>query len=223
MRLLRIGDVCAHGGTMTEHSQQHDDLRVAIYESSRDELIERIRLRDQGLIVYIASAGAYFEFFVKGSGQLKTPRDFLVESAVVMVLPLISLVFTFVILQHHIMIGRIGRFLQLNYPTPAHWDSHYASWSTKDYLKARTWAQGLLMVIPLAYAASFALSAIPAAKGVGWLQFLIGGTLALDTAILAFIVSLHRHAIRVRKETDALVVTAPLSVPAPQEPSPVTP
>lgn len=190
------------GNIVTEHHTHHDELKVAIYQSARDELIERIRLRDQGLVVYIASAGAYFEFFVKGTSQLKTPHDFATEAAVVMVLPLISLVFTFVILQHHIMIGRIGRFLRRNYLVHEHWDAHYASWATKDYLRARTWAQGLIMLIPLAYAAAFAVNVIPVAQGILWLQFLITAVLLLDGGILFTIVKLHRHATHVRNETD---------------------
>jgi hypothetical protein len=184
-------------------------LRGAYYESARDELIERIKLRDYCLIAYIASAGAYFSFIVKDN--VKMSGEFhvlLMDVGIVIVLPIISLVFTFIILQHHMMIGKIGKFLRRNYKRPPiHWEMDYASWVDKRYLSARTFSQGLLLLIPLGYTLAFALNAFHRVGQDCDSRALVVAVVAIDSIILVGIVWLHIWAYEVRKDTDRVEET----------------
>jgi hypothetical protein len=117
------------------------------YESARDELIQRLALRDQTMIAYIATAGAYFGFIVApAEGASSAAGQPATQLALMMALPVISLVFTYIITQHHVMIGRIGVYTRSVYPdSDSHWDHHYVNWEDKRYLSARTVSQGLLL------------------------------------------------------------------------------
>jgi hypothetical protein len=184
----------------------NDDLTTVhvAYESARNELIQRLTLRDQALIAYIATAGAYFGLVVApatdGNG-----RDVAMEAALVLVLPILSLVFTYVILQHHVMIGKIGEFTRTIMPVNvSHWDSFYASWPDKSYLSARTVSQALLLIMPIVYAASFTLKVIPLSiPDLSTLIFVYFVLLA-DVVMFLLIVRLHIWAYRLRKNTDYL-------------------
>lgn len=175
-----------------------DALRVSYYESAREELIERITLRDQTLVAYIASAGAYFGFVVSP----RTSENTWHELGIVLVLPIISLVFAFVILQHHVMIGKIAAFIRREYAGAAHWDAEYAAWKDKSYLRARTFSQALLLLIPVGYTAAYAAQALQERSPGGGEIPAIVTTLAIDLSVLFWIVRLHFWAYRSRRETD---------------------
>jgi hypothetical protein len=183
-------------------------FKVAYYNSARTEMIERIKLRDLCLIAYIASAGAYFQFFIKGDIVLTTATTFpalLMEAGVVLVFPVISVVFTLLTLQHHVMIGKLGEFIRREYQNGAkHWDRDYASWVDKSYLSARTFGQGILLLIPMGYTATFAINALPRSNGELRSTLVVGVVLLIDIGILVWIIWLHIWAYKVRVNTDSL-------------------
>jgi hypothetical protein len=173
------------------------------YESARDELIQRLSLRDQALIAYIATAGAYFGLVLAPAQSKISATGLAAEASLVLVLPILSLVFTYVILQHHVMIGKIGQFTRTVMPPDVrHWDQYYASWPDKSYLSARTISQALLLVLPVAYAAAFGFRALPLVKGDLGSTALVGFVLIADFVIFAVTMRLQIWAYRLRKETD---------------------
>jgi hypothetical protein len=174
------------------------------YQSARSELIQRLALRDQSLIAYIASAGAYFGFVVQGSYKnTNAGSDVLSEAAIVVVLPIISLVFTYVILQHHVMIGKLGEYTRLLFPSGYnHWDHTYASWEDKRYLSARTISQALLLILPLGYTAIFAMSTLPRVLRDPPVLLVVGTVLLFDVAVFFMIVRLQVWAYELRRQTD---------------------
>lgn len=188
---------------MRKQSSENSTERLLAYESARDELIQRLGLRDQALIAYIATAGAYFGLIVAPSQSGNSAPGLASEAALVLVLPILSLVFTYVILQHHVMIGKIGQFTrEIMAPDTMHWDKFYAAWPDKSYLSARTISQALLLVLPIAYTAAFALKAIP--KSMEDLQsaVFVGLVLAIDVAVFIITMRLQFWAYQLRKETD---------------------
>ena len=176
---------------------------IAFYESARAEMISRITLRDQSLIAYIATAGAYFGFIVeRRSDKIGTTSDILLECAIVLVLPILSLVFTYVILQHHIMIGKLGEYTRSIFPAGnPHWDHTYASWNDKRYLSARTIAQALLLIMPVAYTALFVFRVFPALKS-DIDRLIVSSVLLFDGGALLMIVRLQVWAFQLRRTTD---------------------
>lgn len=190
---------------LSKQSRSLEDMQenLVVYESARNELIQRLGLRDQALIAYIASAGAYFGFVVAPSQEQDFAMGLASEAALILVLPILSLVFTYVILQHHVMIGKIGQFTRIMMPPDTmHWDKFYASWPDKSYLSARTIRQALLLVLPIAYAAAAGLKMLPKAStniASGSIVFLV---LAVDVAVFAVTMRLQFWAYRLRMETD---------------------
>jgi hypothetical protein len=118
---------------------KHIDMMLKFYDSSRAEAIQRIVLRDSALMFYIASMGAYMSYMINhhfycqsNDGHDLCTDDIKTSLALIVPLPMVSLIFTLVILHHHYFINRIGRFLsdELKFPTPynkiPHWDTSRA-------------------------------------------------------------------------------------------------
>lgn len=190
---------------MAKQSQAEISLQghFLAYESARNELIQRLSLRDQALIAYIASAGAYFGLVIAPAQSVSASRSLAFEAALVLVLPILSLVFTYVILQHHVMIGKIGQFTRSVMPDDVmHWDKHYATWSDKSYLSARTISQALLLVLPVGYTAVFGFQTFPKAMENWKSEALVGLVLLTDFVVFAITMRLQFWAYKLRKETD---------------------
>jgi hypothetical protein len=95
-----------------------DQIHTRFYESARAEIIQRIVARDQALLAYAVAAGGYLAFLVD---KFSLYRDFKAGascSAVEMTLPLslLCILFSFVVCQHHIVIGALARYLTHEWP-----------------------------------------------------------------------------------------------------------
>jgi hypothetical protein len=178
--------------------------RIAFYESARDELIQRLALRDQSIIAYIATAGAYFAFVLGPDSIKSSAQTVSSEAAMVMVLPILSLVFTYITQQHHVMIGTLSQFSRsICSEEPWHWDAYYVLSADKGYLSARTISQGLLLILPVAYTAVFTLRALNLVQSTG-AALVVAAVLVFDVIILILIVRVHLWAYRARLVTDKL-------------------
>ncbi len=179
--------------------------KIAFYESARGELIQRLALRDQSIIAYIATAGGYYGIVLGPSNMDASATTVASEASMVLVLPVLSLVFTYITLQHHVMIGKIGEFARaICKDGCGHWDDFYVQWDDKSYLSARTASQALLLILPVGYTAIFATRSL----GLDGLSFsaylLIAAVLLFDIVVLIMIVRLQLWAYRVRMSTDYL-------------------
>jgi len=165
-----------------------DNLLVHFYSSARNELIERIRLRDQVLLAYLGAAGALFAFAFGKDGRM----DALV------VMPYLALGAALFVQQHNDVIGslslyckdEIGPYLG---DAPPHWD---ASKALGDYLdsavRLRTWGNVAVVLTPsigaMALTYQLLLTPIAATNVFLW----AGGCLATFVTTLLFWFS-HRR------------------------------
>ena len=81
---------------------------VALYESARQEIIEKFRLRDQLIQVYFIGLGAFLGFLAVGDRAL--PEIFEINRNTFVVIPFLSLGFGFILVQHQIQIGLLGKY-----------------------------------------------------------------------------------------------------------------
>jgi len=188
-----------------------DDQKMQFYAAARAEVTQRIALRDQTLIAYVVAAGGYLGLVAPSQVTVTlTPQNVFQEIAIVVVLPVISLVFTYVILQHHIMIGVLGNYLRSLFPPDFNlWERFYTQSRDKGYLRARTFSQALLLVLPLFYTFFFLLRTIPIMGTDALLQGIVPVVLMFDVFVLAAIVRLHFWAYGVRRESDRMDKTSP--------------
>lgn len=180
------------------------DTTNSIYQSARDELIQRVVLRDQSMFAYLVAAGSYFGFVVDGKLKAsESGESVIVQVAIVLVLPILSLVFTYITLQHHVMIGKISEFLRtLIGQNSNHWDRFYAEWPDKSYLSARTVSQGLLFIVPVVYSAIYFLSTAVIIQSDTLQLTIVAAAILFDAYVLFKIVQLQAWAIKVRRGTD---------------------
>lgn len=78
-----------------------NDITTKYYDSARQELIERIRLRDNSLFVYLGAVGALF-----GAVLAKA-----ISYELLLVVPYLTLGAAFLISQHHEVIGGLESYL----------------------------------------------------------------------------------------------------------------
>jgi hypothetical protein len=122
---------------------------LKLYESARDEILMRIRLRDQVFISYLAGVAA-----IIGIGLGSTERQ-----AILLLVPFLALGTTFLISQHHEVmavlasycVNEIGPALRGLGETTPQWDASatYAEHSLK-FIKMRSCGHALLIFIPVA-------------------------------------------------------------------------
>lgn len=86
------------GARMTELRSM--DVALALYSSARSELLERIRLRDQVLMAYLAAVGALFTLAFGKEGNVKT----------LLTLPFLALGAAVLVSQHNDLIGALSRY-----------------------------------------------------------------------------------------------------------------
>lgn len=134
------------------------ELSSKYYESARSELINRIALRDGAMLFYIASVGAYlnvvFEYHFKPSGEVDPIRAALYMAP----LPVLSLIFSLMILQHHSVIGDISYYLRKEFFVKSschmapHWDSSESlKLGSRGFMKFRLLSQCMILILPLTY------------------------------------------------------------------------
>ena len=101
-----------------------DTARTA-YESSRDEILERIRLRDNALLAFLGATGLVFGV---ASGTQPRPQFLLM-------LPYLSLAAAFIVTQHDRTIGCICAFISQELePFLAEHSEHAPIWETCIFL-----------------------------------------------------------------------------------------
>lgn len=190
-----------------EHLQEtSDEHKKMFYEAARAEVVQRLALRDQSLIAYIVAAGAYIGFIIQ---PRMTPQpnadvnEVMTGLGLLLVLPFLSLLFTYVVLQHHIMIGRLGDYARRLYPPGYdHWDHFYVTWEDRFYLTARTVSQALLLTMPMGYTAAFMLRAFTTIRSSTPLLTFAAIVVMIDLSVMALIIYLHIRAYFIRRETD---------------------
>lgn len=162
-------------------------MLVAYYTSYRQELIQRIVLRDGALIFYATGMGAYFNYLLRDLTIEKVRSDMFLAVALGAPLGIFSLCFTLIVLQHHVAIGKLGAFgrlelteqcRQLGLPT-IHWDNSRALNSSVDFFhRYRLFSQALILIVPLFYYLYFGVQF--------WSLFSSSGLLCILLAELVF-------------------------------------
>lgn len=181
-----------------------DNQKIQFYSAARAEVRQRIALRDQTLIAYIVAAGTYLGLVAPAQvSATLTSQNILKEIGLAAIPPVISLVFTYIILQHHVMIGILGEYLRGLFPEGHYiWENFYVSSRDKRYLRARTISQALLLAVPVIYTFAFMYGAIPVAHGSVRPSLAVIGLLIFDIVVMVVIVWQHVWAYGERCRTD---------------------
>jgi hypothetical protein len=125
------------------------DTALAFHDSARQEIIMRIRLRDNVLLFYLAVVGAIFGVALGTTVKLE----------VLLTIPFIAVGSAIMVAQHHEVIGALGYFIShelyhhLCSLTPSEstpqWDRSEAF---RDHIKRailyRVWGQSIMLSIP---------------------------------------------------------------------------
>lgn len=136
------------------------ELASAYYTKARDELIERIRLRDGALAIYITAASAAAAVFVAGIGRDAAHNSELwlrFGSYLLLLIPIFARATALVISQHHVLIGAIEAYLvtafgpavrEMTVALPQ-WDESDEVLDLKPYsIGTRSSGHGLLLILP---------------------------------------------------------------------------
>jgi hypothetical protein len=150
-----------------------DNFKIALYNTARQELIERIKLRDGALLGYITIVGTTFGITIANKVGSQFDFDgYLINLAI----PFLCVIFTLVILQHHIVIGKLAAFTQKEMgfsKSVRHFDNSDALHKSKDHLNLRTYAQALLLVFPIIANAAFLWKSKYIISGIHLIPFAI--------------------------------------------------
>ena len=166
------------------------DVAKTFYESARLELIERIKLRDRDLVVYLSIVGT-----ISSAASVWDRYEAL------MVIPFLSLGFSIIISQHNVLIGYLGDFcvreigpflenLECGKCIPQ-WDRSAALHDySKHAIGLRTWGHFLLLIIPGIYALiiNFSLLTSKIIMALLWSTAFLSMVLAIYIIIIA-----HKH------------------------------
>ena len=185
-----------------------NEISAKFFDSARQEILERVRLRDQALFFYITATGAYFVFALKEVYQ--SHEHGLLQLAMTLPLPFLCLVSTLIVLNHHRLIGDLGAYIR----DEVHFDpvegAAVLPWNqsrtfldtTRSAIDLRFWAQMLVLVLPLGYGIVLASGFLaPAASDAGLFALVIVN-LFLDVATGVLIVAMH-IAIKRRRSREA--------------------
>ena len=157
-----------------------DTARVS-YESSRNEILERIRLRDNALIAFLGATGVVFGVTIAPPGL--TP--------LLLILPYLSLAATSIITQHDRTIGGICSFLtQELKPFLREHSEDAPTWEACDFLRRysstaitlRTVSHSILILLP----AGLALVWARPAAATTWLLEAVWWCALVVTMLCAF-------------------------------------
>jgi len=176
------------------------DVFIKFYDSARQEAISRIALRDSAQLFYVASMGAYLSFVISHHFNSALQHEILpLALSLIAPLPLVSLIFTLIILHHHYFINRIGRFLsdELQFPAPyhriVHWDTSRAltTQRTIDF-GFRLIAQAALLCTPFLYDILFSYEYWNTIfdSGAVWI-FIFMVIIPISACLYAYIIYLH--------------------------------
>lgn len=120
------------------------------YESARKELIQRIRLRDRVLLLYLGAVATISGVAIGSRGA---------QREILLVLPFLTLGIAIIVSQHNALIGAIGHFCVNeiepylkdlpNYEYAPQWDSSNA---LEEYsqraIRFRSWGHTAIMLLP---------------------------------------------------------------------------
>lgn len=125
------------------------DIILHFYDSARSELVERIGHRDNALILYLGAAGAIFGVAYGKDGQ---------PIIVLLLVPFLALGASFIVSQHHAVIGTLGRYLgceleiglrKIDEALPPQWDTSESQREYSKYaMEHRLWGHLLLLFTP---------------------------------------------------------------------------
>jgi hypothetical protein len=138
-------------------------MRAEFYRSIRSELISRLGYRDVSIGAYITIIGGYFAYML-GQHFQKTETPTLAQpdlySLLLMLpIPFICFTFSFVVLQHHIAIGGLSKYVRdLNF-LDANVEREYRYEGSREhkllyqgwFVKLRIYFQAALFVLPMFY------------------------------------------------------------------------
>lgn len=149
-----------------------EDSARTFYESAREELIQRIRLRDNVLLFYLGAVGTISGVALGGGGVTKE---------ILFILPFLTLGVAILVSQHNALIGSLGHFCACeiepffedssNSEYAPQWDSSDALEGYKQQaIKLRSWGHTLMILVPAIASLSINYSYIiaPVAFGILW-------------------------------------------------------
>ncbi len=177
---------------------------VAYYNSARAELIQRITLRDQMLVAYVVALGGYLTFLLQ-SDQLAKGTLYL-RSIYFLGLPTICVVFSCVVLNHHVIIGKIRRYVRFElFPNtvPPHWDCSKSLYADRQHVVDRVLGQAFILLLPLLYGVVFAFDNAELARQSIVSTIALIGTVSVDVVALGCCAWLHWKAYDIRKRAAA--------------------
>lgn len=185
----------------------HAPYLIAAFNSARAEILERIKLRDQALFIYIAGVGAYFSFSFSTQKDLSSKCSLTsVEYFMFLPLPVFSLIMTLTILNHHILIEKLWGYLRQD--LSKHSPIDFWDWSSRPRDPAptlsynRTFAQASCLALPLLYEIFVLVSNTAVCSSVEppialWFRFF---ALALCIFTAIYVAYLHIAVHRYRKK-----------------------
>jgi hypothetical protein len=139
-------------------SELEKDIFISYYEAARSQVGQRIVLRDGALLFYISAIGVYFQYILDVHLKYSQKSVPAAHAIIVMLpLPFICLAFTLVVVQHHIMIGKIGAYLASELGKSVEvgitqWDnSRYLVESHNVFMIMRLVAQSCVLCFPMFY------------------------------------------------------------------------
>ncbi len=195
---------------------QLDELRQKFYETASIEVLERGRLRDNALFIYVASIGAYLSFLFTQHFAAAKQIDISYQTALLVPTPLICLIFTLVILQHELVISAINRYINFELESHkvdpddpsskqvVHW---YLSKSLNEqavaFNRLRFFAQAFGLILPMLYAYFFLYTSWPTVYSHFPARAI--AIVIWETAFIAWILYFHVRVWRVRNETSRMV------------------
>jgi len=184
------------------------DVMIKLYESARAEALQRMVLRDNALMFYIGAMGAYMSYLIShhfygnsGCSSKLSVEDMRIAIAIIAPLPMISLIFTLVILHHHFFINRVGRFFEDEFRFPAPYDK-FVHWDTSKALTTqrgidygfRLIAQAFILCSPMLYDTIFVLEYYDKIIASGTVFIYVTIFVLLTSLIIYFgIVMMHIH------------------------------
>lgn len=178
--------------------------RLKFYEAARAEMVQRLAIRDQLLIAYIATIGGYFAFVMRYVETAPAYEFIARESLASAALPVICFAFSFVILQHHTVISQMATHIREDlYPAragiPRHWDNSNIVNPSLNRLKARELAQGMILVLPGAFFFVYILRNTSIAMAHTDAAAIYVSVASFDFIMLYFTARLHLTAYETRK------------------------
>jgi hypothetical protein len=170
-----------------------EDRTRAFYTALRAELTQRLVLRDQLLVAYVVAAGSYSAYLITFIyGPNAEPKPSLLLIGMGLGLPLICVVFSRLIIQHHVVIHQIAKYLAEElYPNVEPPEFSASLSIALSPLKSRFWPQFLISVLPAALSIYITVNSLQADMKA-WAFGIVA--LLIEAAAIAYIAEIHWRA-----------------------------